>query len=404
MIGIKNSRLSFFLAGALLLLFDSPRSRADSFYSSIGLGIPRYYVSPKAVGMGGAGIGVVDRLALNAMNPAAINVAGITTLAIDLEYESIDTKNEFAKVNTRQGNASGFRFVMPLAKNIGALFILKPLAGSRYNLSILQTTDGAEYTRNVKGDGGLNAASIGLQYQIKWWLAVGMLADFHFGSYNEQWKTDFTDNSYTDATDYFSSHMLGGGFVLGTLVRPRPNLGLGMVYQYNGSLDGETQTVLGGFYGLGTTSFDISYPSAISVGVSYNIPKFLFALDYSSQFWSKYEVKGVRLQGLQDSWRIGGGMEFLSSNTYLSSFSSRISWRLGGYYAQLPFPDLDGKAIDERFLSLGVGLPFHANSGRVDLSFEVGRRGQLSSAVYEDTIFRFSGSITGSELWFQRSH
>jgi hypothetical protein len=45
---------------------------ADSFYSSIGPGMPRYFVSGKAAGMGGAGIAIFDELAINSVNPAAL--------------------------------------------------------------------------------------------------------------------------------------------------------------------------------------------------------------------------------------------------------------------------------------------------------------------------------------------
>ncbi len=403
MIRSIKKELILTVLGITIYLLHPQSAWADSFYSSIGLGIPRYYVSPMSVGMGGAGIGVIERLTVNAMNPAAINVMGITTLSVDFEYESVDSKNSLAAVNTRHGNASGFRFVVPLKRYLNLLTFLKPLAGSRYTLSLKETTESLDYTRIVKGNGGLNAAGIGMQYQIKPWIALGSMINFHFGSYNEEWKTDFVEETFTDASDEFNSYFWGIGFDLGALFKPRPNIGIGMVYKYGGGLDAETQSTLGSGYDLETTTVDISLPSAYGLGISYAFPKLLLALDYFTQSWTKYKVQNAHRDNLNDYWRIGGGLEFLATKDFLAGYYKRISLRLGAYYAELPFTNSDQSSVSEKFLTLGIGLPFHINSGRVDLSLELGTRGQLPQADYRDAIIRFSGSITGSELWFQRS-
>jgi len=43
-------------------------------------------------------------------------------------------------------------------------------------------------------------------------------------------------------------------------------------------------------------------------------------------------------------------------------------------------------------------------AGQVDIALEVGRRGDVGRFMYEDTIFRVSGSLTGGERWFQRRY
>ncbi len=404
MVRLINRGLILSIVGMNTFLLGFQAARADSFYSSIGLGIPRYFVSPKSIGMGGAGIGFVDRLAVNAMNPAAINVMGITTLSVDFEYESVDSKNSLAAVNTRHGNASGFRFVVPLKRYLNLLTMLKPLAGSRYTLSLEQSTEASEYTRIVQGDGGLSAAGLGLQYQIKPWLSLGSMMNFHFGSYKEQWKTDFVEETFTDASDEFNSYLWGIGFECGALLKPGKNIGVGLVYKYGGRLDAETQSTLGSGFDLGTVTVDIAHPPAYGLGISYAFPKLLFALDYYMQSWSQYKIENVHRDNLHDYWRIGGGLEFLSSRDFLASYFKRVSLRLGAYYAELPFTNSDQSSVSEKFLTFGIGLPFHVNAGRVDLSLEVGTRGQLPQADYRDAIIRLSGSITGSELWFQRVH
>ena len=75
-----------FILFFLSLSLGAQQIFADSYYSSIGLGLPRYYISARSAGLGGAGISLRDRLSLNALNLAADDTKGMTTIAVNFQY------------------------------------------------------------------------------------------------------------------------------------------------------------------------------------------------------------------------------------------------------------------------------------------------------------------------------
>jgi len=384
---------------ALCLLAGSPAAlRADSFYSSMGLGLPSYFVSPKAVGMGGAGIGVIDALALNAMNPAAIDVRGVTTIAVDSKYESTDNKNALAKVNTRQGQASGFRFVIPLKRSLNVIAALKPLTQSRYLFKASSRIEDLDYSRTIRGNGGLSAGSFGVQAQLNRWLALAAVGNLNFGNFEEQWKTDFENTQYRDTADEIVSHLWGVNFEFGAVLTPYERVTLGLTFKSSSDLNAEVQTTLGSSLRLEPQQPSATLPMAFGIGISAPVAKFTLALDYYQRSWSDSRFE----HSYSDYRRFSGGIEFIDSTDPYSAYSRRIPLRLGAYVAQLPFTNAGGGAVSEQFVSFGFGLPFYSNRGRLDFALEVGKRGNIQDFSYEETIYRFSASITTGELWFQR--
>jgi len=375
---------------------------SDSFYSSMGLGIPNYFVSQKASGMGGAGIGVIDRFALNAINPAAIDIYGLTTISVNSYFNMSRSKINNKRIVTRNGYPSGFHFIVPLKKKILLMISIKSLTTSKYTLLIAQSNKYVNYTRLVRGNGGLSSGNLGMQYQISDKLYIGALSNFNFGTFNEEWKTQFDDGTYIDASDNIVSHLWGVGFDVGVYATPLPKWGFGVVYKSKSLLHLENNLTLGSSINLNPVVSELDYPDALGLGTSYKVSKVLLAVDYYIQFWKKYNE--VRERNYINFWRLGGGLEYLDTNDPLAKYHRRVAYRFGVYYAQLPFNDYLGNPVNEKFISVGMGLPFHKYFGRVDFAVEAGLRGNATEQSYEDTVIRFSGSITGSELWFQRRH
>ena len=395
---MKYKTITFFI----LLFSSSMLLHADSYYSSIGLGTPHYFVSPKAAGMGGAGISVVDQFAVNTLNPAALNVGRITTVSVDMKYEIIENNLDNYKINTLQGNAAGFHFIVPLKSSLKLITGFKPLTDSRYILSEDSETEYAEFSRLVRGSGGLNAASLGLQYIINDWIAVGALANFNFGSFNEEWKTEFFEPGYETISDKLNSHLWGGGYQFGLLLRPHKRIGIGLSYQSSSDLKVDTQTEVGTLIKSQGERININYPQSFGIGASYLTDKLLFAIDFYTQFWSDYSISGQKLDEYNDYSRVGGGIEYQDTRDPFAKYIRRISLRFGAYMTDMPFVDVSGNRVKEKFITVGFGFPFLANRGRVDISAEYGKRDAGTASGYNENIIRISGSVTGGELWFQR--
>ena len=408
----RNAKLSpatlftaWITAGALIFLLTVPL-RADSYYSSIGLGLPKYLITTKAVGMGGAGIGVMDRMAINSLNPAAINIQGMTTLGVNLEYEIANNKSNVGSANTRYGNAMGMQFIVPIQKKFTLMTMLRPLTNSRYTLQYTSADTSLEYTRTIKGDGGLTSAAIGLQYAYKYKFYIAALVDLHFGAFNEQWQYEFSSKEYRGGTDEFNSHLWGFGYDVSTFYKLNDLISIGGLYRSASRLNMGTSMDLANSITIDADSnkIRIDYPAAYGMGVSMRMKKWLVAADYYTQRWNDYKQDGQKIAGLESYNRYSAGVEYLDTKSNLERYSRRIAWRLGGHFSQLPFTNAEGENVHETFLSFGIGLPFAVTVGQIDIAMEIGKRGDVSRFMYEDTIFRLSASLIGSERWFQRRY
>ncbi len=386
---------------------------ADSYYSIFGLGLPSYSVSPQAAGMGEVGIGVRQFLSLNEMNPAAVNLMGNTAVTLSYRFESIDNKYNDETVNTRQGNAAGFAMGVPIMDDRMALIArVKPNVGAQYTFAFQNDIflEDTAFERRVTGSGGVSSASGGMQFTATSWLSVGALFNYYFGAYQEIWKTDFASEQYVSTKDDITNHIYGRGVEFGIALRPLEQMTLGLHYRPQQTLTIDTEMTLGlpinavrnvGGHEVEVKDQSVDYPQSIGVGLSYQINKVLVAVDYYQQDWRDYTREGRTNDRLAQFWRVGGGAEYVQSWDPLARYGKRISYRLGGYYAQLPILDLYGDPVTEQFITAGIGFPFKGERGRIDFAVQAGVRNSTDQADYSERIIRVTGSLTGAEKWFQ---
>jgi hypothetical protein len=397
-------KLIFISLISVFLIFPVVAS-ADSFFSSAGLGLPQYFASTQSTGMGGAGIGVRRYLALNEINPAAIDLQGLTMISAGLVGESINHSIGSASATTRQANAAGFRMAVPLSRNrFAMLFSLKPLMTSRLNVDFKQKIDENNVTRTLDSKGGISSVSLGAQFTIIKGFAVGALFDFYFGAYHELWKTNFDDDTFLDTRENVSSHLYGKGAQFGLYLQPIKVLSFGATWLTASRLNMETLAVTGGGKALDPVHQTANYPSSLGLGAAVDLKKILIAADVYTQFWNDFKVDDASVGNLADYVRFGAGIEYLDSKDYLAHYARRIAFRVGGYYARLPYVDSYGRQSSEMMWSLGVGFPFNKNAGRVDLALEFGKRRSSDLFPYLENIYRITASVTSAEKWFVRSY
>ena len=391
-----------FILFFLSLSLGAQQIFADSYYSSIGLGLPRYYISARSAGLGGAGISLRDRLSLNALNLAADDTKGMTTIAVNFQYESIENSTQNDKTSTKQGEPVGFRILMPIKGDIAFVAGIKPLVSSRYLISADQFDDDLQYTKSVRASGGLSSIQLGSKFKPYKWIDVGAAFNFIFGSYREDWKTTFYLSDYRNTTERITSNMHGLGFELGTLMSLPNDFSLGLVFSGGSDLKGETQLISSISGENEPVAISVTYPYSYGIGLSYALNKMVLTADYYNQAWTTYKFQNASNPDFNDLWRIGGGLEYTDSHDPYSRYSRRISLRVGGYLMSLPYTDKNNDPIREKFVTFGIGLPFFCDAGRVDVALEIGTRGELPNSLFKESIFRLSGSITAGERWFRR--
>jgi hypothetical protein len=397
---MKIYRLLFIL---VILLMSFTTTQADSYYSVYGLGIPQYLVSSQSAGMGGAGLGVQQYLSYNSMNPAAVYLNNLTTISASFQAEISTNTIANEDVTTRQGNAAGFQFGIPMYKDKMAVLVsVKPLVKSQMTVDFAEQTEEFDLQRTISASGGITAASIGMNYKVLPSLTLGGLFNFNFGAYNEVWKTEFDNDTYLNTSDNIRTHVWGTGAELGLHFKPLKILSVGAMMKSSSNLSVETRKTTGGGVRLTPIEQTALYPTSVGGGIGVDLNKFLIAADIYTQLWKNYEIDGVKDESMANYLRIGGGLQFRGSDDYLAKYYQRVVLRLGMSYANLPFIDATGEQVTEMYFSGGAGFPFNNNAGRIDVALEYGKRSSSDAFPYSENIIRISASVTMAEKWFQR--
>ncbi len=353
--------------------------------------------------MGGAGLGVQQFLSYNSMNPAAVYLNNLTTISASFQAEISNNTIGNDNVTSRQGNAAGFQFGFPMYKDkMAVLASVKPLVKSQMTVDFAEQTEDYDVQRTISATGGITAASLGLNYKILPALTIGGLFNFNFGAYNEEWKTEFDNDTYMNASDNIDTHVWGAGAELGLLYKPVNFLSVGAMMRSSSELTVETIKTTGGGVTMTPIEQAALYPTSIGGGIGFDLDKFLIAADVYSQLWENYEIDGNRDESMANYLRIGGGVQFRGSDDHLAKYYQRVLVRLGASYATLPFLDENGDQVTEMYFSGGAGFPFNQNAGRIDVALEYGKRSSSDAFPYSENIIRISASVTMAEKWFQR--
>ncbi|MFK7901133.1 MAG: hypothetical protein AB8B61_10300, partial [Cyclobacteriaceae bacterium] len=118
----------------------------------------------------------------------------------------------------------------------------------------------------------------------------------------------------------------------------------------------------------------------------------------------------TRADDLVNGFRLGMGGEWVPNlNAKLKKeYFKRVFYRLGASYRKMPYLD-NGQAVNDFGIQFGMGLPV----GRynlvttfpkyVNLSFELGRRGDVSKGQIKENYFFTTLGFTINDKWFKRS-
>ena len=100
--------------------------------------------------------------------------------------------------------------------------------------------------------------------------------------------------------------------------------------------------------------------------------------------------------------RLSFGLEYGAVWQLKNTFFQRLRYRLGCAWEQPYYLDFAGNKLNSYFITAGFGYPFTSGSGSIDLAFEYGKNGKLSTNSFAEDVFRMSVYVSGAEKWFQR--
>ena len=137
------------------------------------------------------------------------------------------------------------------------------------------------------------------------------------------------------------------------------------------------------------------------IGLGFSLQKnnrWTIGADFNWIQWSGFARNGVN-EGLQDSWSLAVGGEFFPRSTSLSSYWTRVSYRLGGFYEQT-FLTINGTSINKIGVTLGMTLPVPKTMSKVNVGLEIGNCGTKSANLIQERYINLTVGVSILERWF----
>ena len=369
----------------VILALPSPIHSQSSQFGIRGLGLPIRPLSPRAIATGGA-FGLFD--IESSLNPAAT--------ASVLQFTSLFSSAQNFRTSTNPfGSSSGKDNRFPQIIAVG------PVGGTPLGVSISMSgyTDrnfalGTADTIDLRGArvgvfdtlssrGGLSDLRLAGGWRVSSGLQVGLGFHAITGSNRIENRRTFADSSYAIASERSTLSYLGLGLSAGASFRVMPRLTVAGMFRTDGHLDIDRDT---------TRIARTDLPTSFGLGARWQPSlKVALAASYSGKRWKASDAD-IRAQGgigAENASEVSGGIELLRD----PKNPGHRPWRLGGYYATLPFPVRAGRQPHEFAISAGTGFRFTSGRGGFDLALQRVWRSDGGGYTEQATVVTFGISL-----------
>ena len=139
-------------------------------------------------------------------------------------------------------------------------------------------------------------------------------------------------------------------------------------------------------------------------------PRVMLMIDGQYEPWTKLTTDvpfpGISSEGnrLEDRLRVSLGVELLpGGNDLFSSYLKRIAYRVGVFTDKSYVQPIAGETLRTMGASAGLSFPTRIPGTRIDMNFQVGRRGNTDNGLIKETFYRFGINVNIGERWFQKT-
>ncbi len=394
------------LAAWLTLGSCVPSARANSILSIGGLGEPQLEEAARLRALGGAGAGEHGPRDISLVNPASLADVDRILLQVTVipAFRRVSSPSVTENVNETTFPSARGVIALPGGIVLGGSYV----AGTDAEFTVVRKENqGAPSTLQVDGTGGINFLRVSLARRIVPALRIGMDWEVIAGSFRETWLRAFSDSGLVAARDTLEvKYPKKGRFRFGAQL-VKDGWSLGAVFETSQSLPIEERRSTTGASDV-FAGRRLVIPTGFAVGVSAPLRERLRAVaQYRRANWSRSSLQSdlVDFRPLQ---RYSFGIE-RTRGTEGSSLRDRMPLRVGGYVLQWPdlLPragavDLSGgsASVSERALTLGAGLVTKDQGGGLDVSLELGTRGNQSDLGVSEKFVRLGFSfLVSDDTW-----
>ncbi|ASZ10106.1 hypothetical protein KTO58_25290 [Chitinophaga pendula] len=419
----------FCFLAVLLLAANHVTAQDNSPYSRYGLGDLNYSQNAINRGMGGVSQAYGDPQSINFTNPASYSNLLLTTLDIAVEGGVRNISQKDARFRSGIGSLSYLQLGVPVKKNWGLVFGLRPVTKVSYNISqdmgrqTFFDTLNLRVVNQFEGSGGLYQVYTGTGVAIGNF-SIGVNVGYLFGNIVNSTKVIYPPNEYVFPSKHSSRIDYGSFFYnFGLQYRAKLSKEMDLTFGATGSLkqnlkarkeqmretlvydasSDQYSTMDTAFYERGARG-EITFPQQLGGGIVLRkVDSWLIGADFTTTQWDQFRNYGVKDTAVKNSWKFALGGQFVPNANAMGGYWNRVSYRLGGYYGK-DYVYVKGQEMPIMGFTFGLGLPIRrqAYSNQftiINAAFEVGQRGN-SQTILKENYYRFVLGFTLSDRWF----
>ncbi len=435
--------------------FPTLSAQDNSPYSRYGLGDASPQSNILNRGMGGVSAAYSDLLYVNFLNPASYSafrtnkiletgetISGRVVLdaGINFDNRTLREANRPDKFTSPNTYFSYLQLGIPLSKNWGMAFGLRPMSKIGYRLQTQERLAVDSAVTQYRGEGGAYQATFGTGFAIKNF-SVGANLGYLFGKKDYSSERTLINDTVTYARGNFQTKAsFGGIFLSGGLQQKiilsrhaktkaeKTVLRLGAYGNLKRNLNANkdffretfTRDLTSGYlkidsvYSENDVKGKITYPGTVGAGFIYEVSPtpedggFQFGVDYVMTKWSDYRFYNTS-DLVQDSKEFRIGAQILPPIYPNRSYWKNVSYRAGMFVGNDNI--LVGGKLPVFGISGGISLPvlglkdpssrYRTQFTVVNLSFEYIKRGNNDNLLKEN-LFRLSAGFSLSDNWFTK--
>ena len=387
----------------------------SSPYSRFGLGDLKGTMLPEYNSLGGGVTSLVDEYSINPYNPATFSFININSFLLTTGGEHINMTIDNGNINQTTNNTSfsHLAIAFPINNKTGASIGMLPYSNIGYDINTLDE----EYNTSLlySGEGGITKVYFGSAYKLSDNLSFGANASYLFGGLSKRKKVVYQDETFFNSRSNQQINIQGYYYELGILYKHKiignQEVNFGLTVNNNSSIRAKRTYLLETFEYSGTIEIPkdtfqdftewgfLTLPKNINAGISYSENnKLLIIVDYSSQNWNEYTFF-EEIDNLQNSSRFSVGAKYIPDYNSVTNFYKRMEYRFGCSYYKTPLQFNDNQ-LQERSVSIGLGIPIKKSRTQYDFSIILGDRGTTEDNLLKERFVRFGLSVSYDGLWF----
>ncbi len=372
-------------------------ARADTKYGLLFIGERIWTGDIRAISLGSDYHLLEDSLALQ-YNPATISIARKFTFAISGYYSVNRATNDEYTETDASAKFTSLIVAFPIMQRVSLGIGFRGLYDATGNfVTEKEDETGEAYGEFYNRTGGLSSFPILAAVDASRYLQFGGYFSFERGQYEQRWDVLFADPTKNPATSRQEWQMRGRGYGFGIVTRPPGGVSLGVAYDGGVDYDADIVETFTNPISDNTVTEVIKLPERWTFQGAWRFHR-MFSIygSYSARDFTTFEGTSFPQDRLYKEETAGAGIEF---HRGVKIGRTRIPLRMGATWTGLPYDYPAGERVTGLLFELGLGLKLKSGKGKIDIAFQGGTTGDISTNGIEDRVFRVYVGLTGAEVW-----